>query len=161
MNMKEHLLAALRDELEEWEALLDRLSEEQICAPDSSSGWSIKDNIAHLWAWQQRTLARAESARLDREPVFPRWPQDINPEEEGATDRINAWIYETCREQSWAEVHQNWKVGFEGLLESAAGVAERDLLETERYPWLKPYSLANYLIASYHHHLEHIETLRK
>lgn len=62
MNMKEHILAGLREELEEWEALLGRLSEEQICAPDSSSGWSIKDNIAHLWAGSSahwRVLSRA------------------------------------------------------------------------------------------------------
>lgn len=160
MNLKEHLLAGLREELEEWETLLGGLSEEQICAPDLPNGWSIKDNIAHLWAWQQRTLARAESARLNREPVFPRWPENLDLEAEDATDRINAWIYETCREQSWAEVHQNWKAVFQGVLESASGVAERDMLETERYPWLKPYSLANYLIATYDHHQEHIEVLR-
>ena len=48
MNMKEHLLAALREHFERWELLLANLSEEQISSPAFDLNWSIKDVMAHL-----------------------------------------------------------------------------------------------------------------
>lgn len=72
MNMKEHiLLAALKEQFNRWEELLASMSDEQITAPYFEYNWSIKDVIAHLWAWQQISIARMESGVLDREPEFP------------------------------------------------------------------------------------------
>ena len=73
MNMKEHILTALREQFDRWEELLASLSDEQITAPHLMSDWSIKDVIAHLWAWQQISIARMEAAVLNREPEFPKW----------------------------------------------------------------------------------------
>ena len=159
MNMKQHILTALREEFDQWEELLDTMSEEQILTPLLPSNWSIKDVIAHLRAWQQRSIARCEAALLDREPEFPRWLPGVDPDSEGNPDRINAWIYETCRELPWSEVHQNWRGGFQRFLEFADGISERDLLDTGRYPWLKGHPLAFILLASYDHHQEHLEKL--
>ena len=52
MNMKEHILAALREQFHSWEGFLSDLDEGQITAPYFDFDWSIKDVIAHLWAWQ-------------------------------------------------------------------------------------------------------------
>ena len=30
----------------------------------------------------------------------------------GDLDQINAWIYETYREQPWSSVHHDWREGF-------------------------------------------------
>ena len=57
MDMKEHILAALREEFEGWQVLLAGLSEEQITAPRQGEDWSLKDDMMHLWAWQQRSIA--------------------------------------------------------------------------------------------------------
>jgi hypothetical protein len=53
MNMKDHILAALKEEFDRWEELLDSLSEEKISKPSFENDWSIKDVAAHPWAWQQ------------------------------------------------------------------------------------------------------------
>jgi len=68
--MKNHILAALREELDRWEKLLVSLSEEEITSPRFDFDWSIKDVIAHLWAWQQISNARLEGGLYDREPAF-------------------------------------------------------------------------------------------
>jgi len=73
MNMKEHILAALREQFNSWDELLASMSEEQIAAPHFDYNWSIKDVIAHLWGWQQISTARMEAGALDREPEFPKW----------------------------------------------------------------------------------------
>ena len=53
MNMKQHILLALHEEFNRWEALLASMSEAQITAPQQPSDWSIKAEMAHLSAWQQ------------------------------------------------------------------------------------------------------------
>ena len=159
MNMKDHILSALKEQFNDWEELLASLSEEQITAPHFDFDWSIKDVIAHLWAWQQISIARMEAGTLDNEPKFPKWIQDIGEDWEEDADRVNASTYETNHNKSWTEIHQNWKEGFLRFLELGNKISERDLLDGDRYPWLKGYSLAFILVASYDHHQEHLEKL--
>jgi hypothetical protein len=158
MNDKHQILATLREGFDRWEALLASLSEAQITAPLLDDNWSLKDVIAHLWGWQQRSIARLEAALLDREPEFPAWPAQFEPEAEGVAD-LNAWLYATYRDQPWSSVHHDWRAGFLRFLELGAAIPEADLLDTEKYPWLEGYSLAFILQASYEHHLEHEEFL--
>jgi hypothetical protein len=160
MDMKHHILAALREVYERWETLLSSLTETQITTPLPRSNWSIKDEIAHLRVWQQRSIARNEAALLDRAVEYPDWPPGLDPDGEDTTDQINAWIYESNRDLPWSQVHQDWKAGFMRFLETAEGISERDLHNGERYPWLKGYSLAVFLLASYDHHQEHLEELQ-
>ncbi len=159
MNMKGHILAALREQFDNWEELLASLSEEQITAPHFDFDWSIKDVIAHLWAWQQISIARMEGGLHDREPEFPKWIVESVENWEEDADRVNALTFERNHEQPWSEIYQNWKNGFLQFLELGNKISERDLLDGDKYPWLKGYSLASVLIASYDHHQEHREKL--
>lgn len=160
MNMKEHILAALREKLDQWEDLLDGLNEAQINAPLLPSNWTIKHVVAHLWVWQQRSIAWVEAARLDREPVFPRWSGAPDPDTESGVEQTNAWVYETYKEFPWPQIHQSWQDGFQRFLELAGEISERDLLDSGRYAWLAGSSLANILLSSYDHHQEHLEKLQ-
>lgn len=159
MNMKEHILTALREQFNRWEELLASLSVAQIAAPQLHSNWAIKDEITHLMAWQQRSIARLEAALLNREPEFPEWLPELDPESEASTDQTNDWIYETYHERPWSEVHHNWREGFLRFLELGAGIPERELLDADQYPWLDGHPLAFVLLASYDHHQEHLEKL--
>jgi hypothetical protein len=159
MNMKEHILAALQEQFESWEELLAGLSKEQINAPRFDFDWSIKDVMAHLWAWQQISLARMQAGVRDREPEYPDWILDIGEDWEEDSDRVNAVTFDRNHEKTWSEVYQNWKNGFLRFLKLGTKIPERDLLDGDRYPWLKGYSLAFILVASYDHHQEHLEKL--
>ena len=179
MNDKQQILTVLREEFGQWEALLAGLSEAQLAAPDLPAelslrelieqrvtathppyNLSIKDVVAHLIAWQQRSIARAEAALLDQEPRFPGWPVALDPESDADLDPINVWIYETYREHSWPSVYRAWRDGFLRLLELGAAIPENDLLAPGRYPWLDGHPLALVFRASYeHHHDDHLEPL--
>ena len=159
MNMKQHVLTALREEFNRWEQVLASLSEEQITTPHLPGHLSIKDVIAHLRAWQQRSIARLEAAQLNRTPEYPKWPAELDPDSADNTNQTNAWIYESYRDQPWSKVHQNWREGYLRFLESGEAISERDLLDAGRYPWLKGHALAFTLLASYDHHQEHLEKL--
>lgn len=160
MNMKNHILLALGEVFEQWNELLAGMSTAQAIAPDLPSNWSIKDTVAHLMAWQARSIARVEGALHNREPEFPVWSAAFEPEAEADTDLVNAWIYEYYSDQSWSAVYQNWSEGFRRFLEAADRISEKDLLDGDRYAWLNGYPLAVVLLGSYDHHQEHLEKLQ-
>lgn len=158
MNMKGHILAALREQFNSWEELLASLNEKQIITPHFDFEWSIKDVMAHLWAWQQISVARMEAGLKNQEPEFPEWIVEHEDWEENA-NQTNALTYEANHNKPWPEIHQNWRDGFLRFLELGEALSERDLLDTSKFPWLSGYSLAFILIASYDHHQEHYEKL--
>jgi hypothetical protein len=159
MDMKDHLLAALKEQLNSSEEFLNHQSNHQINVLLEPSNWSTKDVLAHLRAWQQRSIARLEAALSDREPIFPKWLPEIDPELEVSTDQINAWIYETHRDESWGTVRQNWKDGFSLLLDLGERISERDMMDESRYTWMETRPLALILIGTYDHHREHLDQL--
>jgi hypothetical protein len=160
MNMKEHILAALSEQFKSWEELLADLSEEQINAPEFDLNWSIKDVMAHLWAWQQISIARMEAGAQDREPQYPEWIVNHIENWEEDADQVNALTFENNHEKLWPEIYANWRNGFQRFLELGHTISERAMLDGDKYPWLKGYSLAFILVASYEHHQEHIEKLQ-
>ncbi len=156
MNNKREILTTLRDEFNRWEHLLAGLSEAQITTPRTPSGLSIKDEVAHLRAWQQRSIAHLEAALHNREPEMPPWPTLPDPEAEAVLDLTNAWIYETHRDQPWSSVYREWRDGFLRFLELGEAIPESDLLAAGRYPWLEGHPLTIVFQGSYeHHHDEH------
>jgi len=159
MNMQEHILNALREQFNRWEEVLGSLSEAQITAPSFDLNWSIQDVIAHLWGWQQISIARMEGGVHDREPEFPKWVAELGEDWEENADQTNAWMYKTYHEQPWSTVHQNWSEGFLRFLEIGERIPEKDLLDGDRYPWLGGFPLASILLSSYDHHQEHFEKL--
>jgi hypothetical protein len=159
MNDKQQAVTALEGVFNRWQALLAGLSQKQIAGPLSPSPWSVKDVIAHLWGWQQASIARAEAALQDKEPDYPGWWKLFGPDPEEDVDRTNAWIYETYRDKPWSSVYANWKAQFLRYLELAREIPERDLVEPGRYAWLGGYTLLASLQGSCEHHREHLETL--
>jgi hypothetical protein len=159
MSDKQAVLHSLRASFERWEELLSSLSAEQIAAPLLPDRWAIRDVIAHLWAWQQRSVARLAAGLHDREPVFPAWPAELDAEPSGQPHALNAWIYAAQRGRPWPEVHADWRAGFLRLLELGAALPAADLLDAARYPWLEGHTLAFILQASCEHHREHMEYL--
>ena len=159
MNMKDHILAALREQFDSWEDLLSSLNEELIITPQFDFNWSIKDVMAHLWAWQQISIARMEGGLQNQEPEFPRWIVKSIANWEEDADRVNALTFEKNHNQPWSEISSRWRDGFLQFLELGEKISERNLLDGDRYSWLNGHSLAFILVASYDHHQEHYEKL--
>ena len=161
MPTKTQLITLLREEFNRWEELTGGLSLEQVDVPLTPSTFSIKDTLAHLMAWQQRSIARLEAAVHNSTPQFPQWSADIDPNSDEDLERVNAWIYSTYHNQSWPDVYRAWRSGYLHFLELGEAIPEADLLDTKKYPWLEGYSLAQILQASYeHHHIEHLDQLQ-
>ncbi len=158
---KQQLVQMLHDEFKRWETLLAHLSEAQLTDRSAPGGRSVKDDLAHLWAWQQRSIARLDAAHNHRAPEYPAWPVPGDPDaDDHSPDQINSWIFESNRDRPWAEVLNAWRNGFLRFIVQAEATPEKDLFEKDRYPWLPGYALADVLTGSYeHHHLDHLTPL--
>jgi hypothetical protein len=161
MNMedKQLIITKLAEVFNHWQELLASLSEEQITAPLLPSTWTVKDVVAHMWAWQQASVARADAALHDREPDYPRWWVVMGPDPNEDVDRTNAWIYETNRDKPWPSTYADWKAQFQHYLELLKQIPESDLLQPGRYAWMGSYALAASSMGSMEHHEEHMEIL--
>jgi hypothetical protein len=159
MTDKEEIVANLRDVFEGWGEFLAGLSEEQITARNLPSDLSIKDVVGHLRAWQQVSNARLEAALNNGEPDFGRWGEGLEPDADENLERINAWIHQTYHDRPWPAVYRDWREGFLKLLELAAAIPEKDLVENGRYSWLGDYALSEVLEGTHEHHTEHLQEI--
>ena len=156
MNEKEIHIAALREQLQSWELLLARLTPVQMETRPAPADYSVRDTLAHLYAWQQVSRARLRAALDGRDPRYPAWLGGHGPEEEEQLDAFNARIVAEQRALSGVDVRTAWREGFLDLLELAEALPEADLLSPGRYAWLAQYPLAAVLDGSRGHHAEHL-----
>jgi hypothetical protein len=154
---KQELIAMHERELEAWDRLLTSLSTAQITNRLLPDGLSIKDTIAHLGAWQERTIAQLEAALHGQTPRFPHWPVELGEEESpDAVDRANAWILETHRDRLWADVHQGWRKNFLHFLELLRAIPESDVRPGGKLAWVAEYQPLDGHTDTYdYHHAEH------
>ena len=87
MPTKAELLAEIRREWLLLETLLNRLSEAQMTAPETSGPWSVKDMLAHISAWEKVLLDRLGAA-ISRQPA--QYPPILSDDD---VHRTNAGVY--------------------------------------------------------------------
>jgi hypothetical protein len=158
---KDQILQQLEEEFSIWQNLLNNLTEKQKTS-HPFDGLSIKDKVAHLWAWQQRTIERLEAALQEREPEFPEWPAGLDPESEEDLFQVNNWIFESLGYKPWSKIYTDWKSSFNHVIELAKQIPENDLLDPEKYPWLDGYPLVAVLTGTWeHHHIDHFDQIQE
>lgn len=154
---KGEILALVQNEFEQWEQLLNGLSESELTTPIQEDDWTIQDIVAHLYAWQQLSIARLEAGLHECTPDYPAW---FNAEAEENARLVNEGTYATYHARPWAEVYGLWRDGFLRFIALGEAISEARLLDAERYDWLDGYSLAAVMHFSYeHHHIDHLEPL--
>jgi hypothetical protein len=86
---RETLLQHEHDALERWRVATAGVPPDAV----REDGWTFKDTVAHIGAWQRRTAARLRALDLG-EP-------DLPPVE---ADEFNARVLENWRDRPWEEV---------------------------------------------------------
>lgn len=161
MNSKQHFIDELAEIFNRWQVLLASLSEQQIHTPLVPSSWTVKDLVAHLWSWQQASVARMEAAIQDKAPNYPAWWVQRGPDPEEDLDGTNALLFQLSKDKPWKQVYSDWKSQFMRYLELTEQVVEKDFLQPGRYAWMGKFALADSTNGSLDHHKEHYEMLTK
>jgi hypothetical protein len=159
MTSVESQIEALRQEYQQWQVLLEKLSEEDAVHPRIDLEWSIKDNLVHLTSWQQVTLARLNAAHQGGLPEYPFWFPGADLETEAELANVNQLIHGSRKDQPWMSVYHEWQNRFQSVLEISGLIPVDDFMTIGKYPWLSDYPLLEVIKGSCEHHREHRESL--
>lgn len=127
---KAALLADLHAEQRQLEALLDHIGAARMDQPGVAGAWSIKDIVAHLNGWRQRTVARFQAALEHQAEPLPPWPAHLRGD-----DEINDWLYHTNRDRSVSDVLSESRQAFDQLVAVLDAFPDEELLDPQRFPW--------------------------
>jgi len=143
----------------EWSALtqaIAQLSTEQMQVP-GAGGWSVKDNLAHLTAWEQFMLLHYLQGRPRHEAMQVGKATMERVDENG----INAILYERNRNRSVSDVLDEFHRSHEQVLAALEHMTYADLMKP-RYPddpEARP--LIGWVIGNtYEHYEEHRTTIQ-
>jgi len=160
MASKQELIANLKAIFGEWETFLATQGDAEVTEKRGTK-WSIKDEVGHLLAWQQISIARLLAAQHDRQPQYPAWLGGADPfYAEDHTGDFNAVIQKIYEPDSWQNVHNAWRDGFLQFLLLAEAIPEDKLFDNQRYEWLRGFPLASVLDGSLEHHTNHLQATR-
>jgi hypothetical protein len=105
------LLASIRRDRATLDALVSPLSEAQMMAPDLEAGWSVKDVLAHISAWEQLCIKWVREGRRDEGPFT-----------QESIDAFNDGIYQANRERPLVEVLEYARGSYTAMITTAEAV---------------------------------------
>ena len=126
---KHELRKRIDDGWRELEDAFEGLDEAAFSTPQDEGGWTIRDHLAHLGAWERLVTCRLEGRLEDERHVVGLNEQEYESLE---IDALNEHIVRSSRDRATGEVIRDLREGHAGVLEALDGV------ETERLgrPWL-------------------------
>jgi len=142
---KAELLSEIARERAALDAALVGLGPRHMTRPGvTRGGWSVKDVLAHLIAWQQLALGWYE-AGLKGEPVHMPAPGYTLRE----LPRLNALLYRRHHRRSLKVVLADYETYHTRVVALIESLGDRDLVALGRYSWTGPsWALSDYLRAS-------------
>lgn len=146
---KTQLLSELQDEQTAWEAVLSAIDDTHMTEPGVAGEWSIKDIVAHLTGWRQRTVSRFQAALQHQPAPTPHWPSDLQND-----DEINAWMIASNRDRPLSAILQDDHAVFQQLLDTLSAFPEAELMDSHRFAWLEGEPLSGAAFFA-HLHEEH------
>jgi uncharacterized protein (TIGR03083 family) len=155
-NMTELMLRIQR----EWTALqraIDGLSEAQMSVPDAG-GWSIKDNLAHLTAWENFMRQHY----LHHLPPHEVMGIDEETFKQADETGLNAIIFQRNQARSLADVLTELRRSHEQVLADLDQMSFADLMKPRDADDPEQRPLMGWVTGNtYEHYLEHRTTIEK
>ena len=128
VTSKAELLAAIQREREALEAAVDDLDEGQMLDPVFDGGWSVKDTLAHITAWEQLMIDWVETSLRGDVPQRPVGGDDW-------VDKLNARLHAENKEKGLQEVQRDFAASYQEALALVERLDEDDLFDPERFSW--------------------------
>lgn len=148
---KDRLLDLMRDGFAEFEAFLATLSEEQMTTPGVNDAWSVKDNLAHVVAWQWHVLRLLQAVK-DHIPPAKQY-DGLTEEQE------NERIYQQNKNRPLSELQGEFRSSFEQVLESVQSLTQEELEKPQS--WLNERPVWPYVVGNtYGHYEEHTQIIQ-
>jgi hypothetical protein len=161
---KTELLERMRAGREEWDALIAQIPDSVRTEPALAGGWSVKDLIAHVAAYENRTATQIRAANEGRAPTDRELygVEEMPDDSEGwDLDRQNAAIYAQYKEMPLAEAMTFSSQAFADLVAAIESVSEEDIAKLDAQAWTEDSTLLEIIPGQcYAHYAQHADELR-
>lgn len=119
------------------DALIATLDDRQMHEPAFEGGWSVKDLLAHIAAWESVCISWIETGERGETPDRP---AAISDEEAAA---INERTYRENRDRDLDDVRTASRASYERTIATIERLDEAALTDGKRFPWTsgRPVSL--------------------
>lgn len=137
---------------------LAALSDDEKTAPILNEGWSVKDSLAHLIAWEKMTLDwLARSLQGEQVKRFVEGYQyDTEAEREAVMEKLNTHLYEQNKNRPLQEVMQDFRATHRAMFDFVAQMNENDIFDPNRFAWRNGSPAFDMLAGNtYEHYDEH------
>ena len=141
---KKDLLEEIRRERGALDSTLALLTPRQMTRPGvTHGGWSAKDVLAHLVAWQQLNLGWYEAGLRGEKPAMPAAGYTLRD-----LPRLNQMLYRRYHRRSLRAIQADYVAYHERVVELINGLSDADLVTIGRFNWTGPsWTLSDYLRA--------------
>jgi hypothetical protein len=150
---RETLLREMDAGRERLERIFSSMDDGQLAALRVANGWTAKDVLAHLGAWEELNAGNLETLRSGGEPVPP-------VDGSADVDAVNEHFHERHREQPPEEVRRYEAEAFRRLRRALDGASDEDLFDAARFPWTRGEAYVVSVVEdSYAHWDDHVREL--
>jgi hypothetical protein len=161
---KTELLERMRAGREEWDGLIAQIPDSARTESALAGGWSVKDLIVHVAAYENWTAAQIRAANEGRAPTDKELygVEEMPPDPEGwDLDRQNAAIYAQYKETPLAEVMSFSRQAFANLVAAVEAVSDADLSRVGAQAWTGDTTLLEIIPGQcYAHYEQHADELK-
>ncbi len=123
---KDELIASIRRDRATLDALVASLDEAQMTTPALDGGWSVKDVLAHISAWEELCASWLDAAGRGETPDRP---------EVRNVDETNARVYAAAKDTPLALVLARSRTSYEAMLRAVEALSDADLADEQRFGW--------------------------
>jgi uncharacterized protein (TIGR03083 family) len=144
---KSEVLSEMRAEREALEALVAAAPPVKLVQPGALEGWSVKDTLLHLAAWEQMFLGWYRAGKAGQIPITPaegyNWRQ---------LNELNQAIYDKYRDLPLEQALARFHASYRELLETVEGMSEAEADTPGFYAWTKGHALAGWISSNAGNH---------
>jgi hypothetical protein len=159
---KQELLRRIRERHAEMEERLASLSPAQMTAPVLDDGWSVKDSLAHLAAWENNMLGWVGNYQRG-EPIV-RWAPGFEIDgdnSEQQLNRYNAFLFQQNKPRALDDVLDDFRETFVNIVATIEGLSDAEIFDENYFPARSGSPLLDLLIGdTYEHYDEHSGWIR-
>lgn len=127
---KEKLLEEIRQEREQFEEKMVKLSKDQMIDPGLEGGWSVKDILAHISVWEFRMIEWLDQALKGEVPELlapGRSWDDL--------DEMNKQSYTENQSKSLSLILSQFQASFLKAIQAVEDTPETALIDPNRFKW--------------------------
>jgi hypothetical protein len=138
---REQIPAVIDKECDYWTSLIAQAGTERMTGEKVDGDWEMRDLIAHLVIWRNRTMGIiAAQALAQPEPEDP-WPAGFGDDDD--LDAINAWIDRRDTRETRQQLIDAYTDSFAAMRALVERLDDAGFNDSNRVPFLRGSSLAD------------------